>query len=47
MNEKLYLLAFDKMLKHREETGSVVSQNNKWTDAESVMEWWIHNGEKK
>lgn len=45
--KKLYLLAFDKMLKHREETGSVVSQNDKWTDAESVMEWWIHNGEKK
>ena len=45
--KKLYLLAFDKMLKHREETGSVVSPHNKWTDAESVMEWWIHNGEKK
>ena len=34
---KAYLLAFDKMLKARQ--GNMLT--TKWTDAESVMKWWL------
>lgn len=33
-----YIKAFDRMLKHRRELGMETQQ---WTDAESVMTWWL------
>lgn len=35
-----YVRAFDKMLKRRQERG-LLSYTNFWTDAESVMRWWV------
>ena len=37
---KMYLLAFDKMLKAREEKGK---KTDTWKNAEEVMKWWVYN----
>ena len=41
---RMYLHAFDDMLKEREKRGK---KFDKWTDAQSVMDWWLQNIPKK
>lgn len=39
--EKLYLLAFGRMLDERRRRGNMIRSQDKWTTAEDVFRWWM------